>query len=59
MLAGWRDTALISADSITIFKPSRTLYLDMSDRELPQDDPRRAAGKETLQALQEIRLFDK
>jgi membrane-anchored protein YejM (alkaline phosphatase superfamily) len=57
LLAGWRDTALFSADSITIFKPSRTIFLDMSDRELPQSDPRRATSKETLQALQEIRLF--
>jgi membrane-anchored protein YejM (alkaline phosphatase superfamily) len=59
MLAGWQDTALISADSITIFKPSRTLFLDMSNHELPGNDPRRAASKETLQALQEIRLFYK
>ena len=59
LLAGWRDTALFNEDSITIFKPSRTLYLDMSDHELPKDDPRRTPGSETLQALQEIRVFFK
>jgi uncharacterized protein len=58
LLAGWQDTALFNEDSITVFKPSRTLHLDMSDHELPMDDPRRAASSsETLQALQEIRLF--
>jgi membrane-anchored protein YejM (alkaline phosphatase superfamily) len=60
LLAGWQDTALFNEDSITIFKPSRTLYLDMSDHELPKDDPRRASSSsETLQALQDIRLFFK
>jgi membrane-anchored protein YejM (alkaline phosphatase superfamily) len=57
LLAGWQDTALFNADSITIFKPARTLYLDMSDHELSKDDPRRASSRETLEALQEIRLF--
>jgi membrane-anchored protein YejM (alkaline phosphatase superfamily) len=57
LLAGWQDTALFNEDSITIFKPSRTLYLDLSDHELLKDDPRRASSSEILQALQETRLF--
>jgi membrane-anchored protein YejM (alkaline phosphatase superfamily) len=59
LLAGWQDTALFNKDSITIFKPTRTLYLDTSDHELSKDDPRRASSSEILQALQEIRLFSK
>ena len=60
LLAGWQDTALFNEDSITVFKPSRTLHLDMNDHELPKDDPRRVASSgETLQALQEISLFFK
>src|ERR1022692_2469620 len=50
LLAGWQDTAVFNEDSITVFKPSRTLHLDMSHHELPMDDPRRAASSsETLQ----------
>ena len=59
LLAGWQDTAVFKEDSITVFMPARTRYLDMSDHELPKDDPRRASGSETLQALQDIRLFSK
>ena len=58
-MTSWRDIALFNGDSITILKPSRTLYLDPNDHELPKDDPRRASNREILQALQEIRLFFK
>ncbi|HTY88625.1 MAG TPA: sulfatase-like hydrolase/transferase [Candidatus Acidoferrum sp.] len=58
LLAGWQDTALFNEDCITIFKPSRTLYLDLSDHELSKGDPRFASkSSETLQALNEIRRF--
>jgi hypothetical protein len=59
LMTSWRDIALFNGDSITILKPSRTLYLDPNDHELPKDDPRRASNREILQALQEIRLFFK
>jgi uncharacterized protein len=59
LLAGWQDTALFNEDSITVFKPSRTLYLDMNDHGLSTDDPRRASSGEILQALQETTLFFK
>jgi membrane-anchored protein YejM (alkaline phosphatase superfamily) len=57
LITGWQDTALFNEDSITIFKPTRTLYQDMSGHELPKDDPRHVSGSETLQALNELRLF--
>ena len=59
LLAGWQDTALVTQDSITVFKPSRTLYLDMDGHELPKDDSRRASSSEILQALQETTMFFK
>lgn len=59
LLTGWQDTALFNEDSVTIFKPARTLYLDLSDHELSKDDSRRTPSSETLQALQEIRMFFK
>jgi membrane-anchored protein YejM (alkaline phosphatase superfamily) len=59
LLTGWQDTALFNEDSVTIFKPARTLYLDLNDHELTKDDPRRTPSSETLQALQEIRMFFK
>jgi membrane-anchored protein YejM (alkaline phosphatase superfamily) len=59
LIVSRKDTALSNGDSITIIKPSRTLYLDLSDHELPKDDPRRASSSEILQALQEIRSFFK
>ena len=59
LLAGWQDTALVKEDSITLFKPSRTVYSDMDGHELPKDDPRRASSSEILQALQETTVFFK
>ncbi|HXI70313.1 MAG TPA: sulfatase-like hydrolase/transferase [Verrucomicrobiae bacterium] len=59
LLAGWADTAVAKQDSITVFKPSRTLYLDMDGVELPKADPRRASSSEILQALQETTMFFK
>lgn len=59
LLAGWQDTALAKADSITVFKPSRTLYQDMDGQELPKGDPRRVSSSEILQALKETTVFYK
>ncbi len=59
LLAGWQDTAVVKPDSVTVFKPSRTLYQDMDGHELPTADPRRASSSEILQALQETTMFFK
>ncbi|MEI9863873.1 MAG: hypothetical protein WDN00_04845 [Limisphaerales bacterium] len=59
LLAGWQDTAIFKADSITVFKPSRTLYWDLNGNDLPIDDPRRASSGDILRALQETTQFFK
>jgi membrane-anchored protein YejM (alkaline phosphatase superfamily) len=57
LIAGWEILALVREDSITVFKPSRTLYLDKDYQELPKDDPRRLSNSETLQAFKQMRAF--
>jgi membrane-anchored protein YejM (alkaline phosphatase superfamily) len=59
LVVGWETTALVKQDSITVFKPSRTLYVDMDYRELPRDDPRRPTGPEVVRALADLRAFSK
>jgi membrane-anchored protein YejM (alkaline phosphatase superfamily) len=59
LLAGWQDTALCNAGSITVFKPSQTLYMDMNGHKIPQEDLRRVSSTEVFEALQQIGLFFK
>lgn len=57
LISGWENSALVKEDSITVFKRSRTLYLDKDYQELPKGDPRRLSNGETLQAFKQMRAF--
>ena len=57
VIAGWENLALVTEDSITVFKRSRTLHLDKDYQELPKGDARRLSTGETLEAFKQMRMF--
>jgi len=57
VIAGWDNSALVTEESITVFKRSRTLHLDKDYRELPKDDARRLSTRATLEAFKQMRAF--
>jgi len=59
LVTGWQTTAIVREDSMTVFKASRTLYMDEDGNEIPKGDPRCASGSEILQALKETTVFFK
>lgn len=59
LVSGWQTTAVVREDSMTVFKPSRTIYMDKDGHEMPKSDPRSATGSEIMQALKETTQFYK
>jgi membrane-anchored protein YejM (alkaline phosphatase superfamily) len=59
VIAGWESSALVTEDSITVFKRSRTLHMDRQYQELPKDDSRRQSTVETVEAFRQMRAFVK
>lgn len=59
LVSGWQTTAVVREDSMTVFKSSRTIYMDKDGQAISKGDPRCATSSEILQALKETTVFFK
>ena len=59
LVSGWQTTAVVCEESMTVFKSSRTIYMDKDGQGISKGDPRCATGGEIMQALKETTFFFK